>query len=468
MDLTTLTITDAAEMIGRRALSPLELTRAFLARISALDPQINSFITVTAEQALADAQEAEQAIQRGEYRGPLHGIPIALKDLFETKGVLTTAGSKHLATNVPVEDGVVVQKLKEAGAILLGKLNMHEWAMSVTNDNPHYGPCRNPWDLERIPGGSSGGSGAAVAATLCLGALGSDTGGSIRIPAALCGVVGLKPTYGRVSKRGVLPLSWNLDHIGPLAARVQDAGLLFQAIAGYDAQDSYSLDVATKDYLGQIERGVRGWRVAVAYSDFTPAGKQADEEVLQAVWEAVSLFEQLGATVSEVSWPQAQEATKSALCMIVSDAAVYHQERLAEAEQTEAFGEDVRASLQRGMAYSAPEYARARRAQVLLRHHFEEFFTHHDILLTPVTPTAAPLRIEPPENKGRASLVSYTAPFNLTGLPALSLPCGFTESGLPIGLQLVARPWAEDQLLRAAYAYEQATTWHERKPPLQI
>jgi aspartyl-tRNA(Asn)/glutamyl-tRNA(Gln) amidotransferase subunit A len=465
MQLTALTLAEAADLIARGSVSPIELTEAHLERIAKLDPGLNSFITITAELALNQARAAEAELRRGIERGPLHGIPIAIKDLFETRGVRTTAGSRQLAEYVPRADSAVVEQLRAAGAIMLGKLNMHEWAMSVTTINPHWGTCHNPWNQERIAGGSSGGAGAALAAELCLGALGSDTGGSIRIPASFCGVVGLKPTFGQVSTRGVLPLSWNLDHAGPMARRVRDVALLFELIAGYDPADPAAIAAPVNDPTRNLRAGVRGWRVALAIDGFTSASKPPDPFVAQAVRAAAQVFDQLGAHVSEVTLPNAQTAIRNTLTMIVSDAAAYHRERLQ--EQPEAFGVDVLESLQRGAALSAVEYALARRMQTSFRHQIEHFFNDYDILLTPTTPVAAP-PVEESEaaRNGRPSLVCFTAPFNLAGAPALSLRCGFTADGLPIGLQIVARPWAEATVLRAGYAYEQATDWHTRKPPL--
>jgi len=270
MELTALTLTEAAILIEQRKISPLELTRAHLERIERVNPMLNCFITITPEAALTSAKEAEEAILHGDYRGMLHGIPLALKDIFETRGVRTTAGSKFLANYLPDADSTVVEKLRAAGAVFLGKLNMHEWAMRTSNNNPHYGACKNPWNLNRIPGGSSGGSGAALAAELCMGSLGTDTGGSVRVPAALCSVVGLKPSYGRVSTRGVIPLSWNLDHVGPMARCVRDVAVLLQAIAGYDASDPYSINVPADDYLAYLEAGIQGWHVALAFTRFFP------------------------------------------------------------------------------------------------------------------------------------------------------------------------------------------------------
>ncbi len=461
MDLTSLTLAEAADLIAARKLSPVELTEAYLSRIEALDPKLTAFITVTPELALRQARQAEQAIGRGEYRGPLHGAPLALKDLFDTQGVRTTAGGKFFADRVPEADSVVWQRLSAAGAVLLGKLNMHEWALGVTTINPHYGTCKNPWGLDRITGGSSGGSGAALAAQLCLGSMGSDTGGSIRIPSSLCGTVGLKPTYGRVSVRGVIPLSWNLDHIGPMGRRVRDVALLLQAVAGYDPDDAFSANAPTDDYGAALEGGVRGWRVALATDSHFA---DADAEVLSAVREAARAFEQLGAAVVETEFPGGREAWAANGVMTPADAAAYHRERLQ--TRPEDFGADLLKRLQRGASFSSTEYALARHTQSRLRRQFEKFFNGFDLLLTPTTPIPAPMAQGLNSVETAPVLTRFVAPFNLTGLPALSLPCGFTESGLPIGLQIVSRPWAEARVLRAGYAFEQATEWRRRTPPL--
>lgn len=459
MELNDLTLTEAAILIQNGEISSPELTKACLDRIASIDKHLNCFITLTEQTAMQAAHNAQAEIQQGHYRGPLHGIPIALKDLYETSGVRTTAGSKFFKENVPTQDAFVVEKLKEKGAILLGKLNMHEIALGVTNVNPHFGACHNPWDLERISGGSSGGSAAALAAGLCLGSLGSDTGGSIRIPASLCGIVGLKPTYGRVSLRGVIPLSWNLDHPGPMARCVRDTALLLQQIAGYDPDDPYSIDIPLDQYLDNIEQGVRGWRVALASDEFF---NRADPEVLQALQQAAIVFEGLGAKMSQVEFPGAREAAQANSLMTPSDAAAFHQERLGNAPED--FGADVRQRLQTGVAYTSSEYILARHTQTLMRREFAAFFNDFDILLTPATAITAPM-IEGPDAVEQARrLTRFTAPFNLAGLPAISLPCGFSEQGLPIGLQIIAAHWAEARLLQAAYAYEQATDWHTRRP----
>jgi aspartyl-tRNA(Asn)/glutamyl-tRNA(Gln) amidotransferase subunit A len=463
-DLVWLDLVQASQLLASGEFSPLELTRAYLERIDAFDGEINSFITLTAEEALQRAKQAEiernqGSMPDGSPLGSLHGIPIAIKDLYDTAGVRTTAGSKFWTDRVPENNAVVVDKLYKTGAVSLGKLNMHEIALGLTNVNPHFGPCRNPWDLERVTGGSSGGSGAALAAGLCMGSVGSDTGGSIRVPASLCGVVGLKPTYGRVSLRGVVPLSWNLDHAGPMARSVRDVAMLFQVIAGYDGKDPYSYNIPVGDYLAAIGGGVERWRVALVDDSYF---NKADSEILQAVRQAGMMFEDLGAHVSLEAFPDARRAAGASGMMVLSDAAEFHRERLR--QSPDEFGEDVLRRLRTGTKFSLSEYIQARRAQTLLRRQFEDYFERFDILLTPTSAVTAPL-IEGPDAVEQAKLLTrFTSLFNLTGLPAISLPCGYTAAGLPIGLQIVSRPWAEALILRAAYAYERATEWHLRRP----
>ena len=461
MDLTELTLTEAAGLVARRQISPVDLVKAHLDRIDRIDPRLNSFITVTADLAMEQARSAESNLTRGEDLPLLFGLPLALKDLYETKGIRTTAGSRFFYDHVPEADAFTVQKLYQAGAILLGKLNMHEIALGLTNVNPHFGACHNPWALDRITGGSSGGSAAALAAGLCLGSLGSDTGGSIRVPASLCGIVGLKPTFGRVSLRGLIPLSWNMDHSGPMGRCVRDVATLLQVIAGYDQKDPCSVNHPVDDFLSEIDKGVGDMRIALADDEHFSA---AEADIMQAIREAANTFESLGAKVTPVKFPGGLEAARANVLMVLSDAAAYHHERLD--SKPEDFGSDVLQRLQTGQSYSSVDYAMARHTNVLLKRKFEEFFRDYDILLTPTTPVVAP-SIEGPDAVEQARLLTrFTAPFNLTGLPALSLPCGFTSTGLPIGLQIVSSPWAEALVLRAAYAYEQITDWHARKPPL--
>ena len=459
MLLTYLTLTEACDLLHKDELSPVELTRACLERIEQLDGRLHSFISLTAITAMEQARRAEADLRKGK-TGNLRGIPLALKDLFETAGVRTTAGAKFFTDHIPVKDCAVVEKLKSAGAVLLGKLNLHEIALGVTNENPHYGDCLNPWNENHISGGSSGGAAAALAAGLCFGALGTDTGGSIRIPSSLCGVVGLKPTRGRISLRGVIPLSWSLDHAGPMARRVQDVTILYKAIAGYDPNDPFSVKVPVKNVLTHLMDGVQGWRVALACDSYFT---DIDPQILEAVQQAAKVFESLGARLIEAPFPGANEAAQINAMITQSEAAAFHRDRLA--AHPEDFGADVLKRLINGASFTSTESILARGTQPVMRRQFERFFENYDILLTPTTPVTAPLRGGDAVERAR-SLTRFTAPFNLTGLPALSLPCGFTSQGLPIGLQIISRPWAEVEVLRAGYAYEQATEWHLRQPDL--
>lgn len=460
--LTSLTIAEAAELIRTKQLSPVELTQAHLDRIEKIDPLLNSYITVTGEIALEQARTAEAEIVKGEYRGAMHGIPIALKDLYPLASVPTTAGSKFLQRTVEAVDCHVVSRLKAAGSVMLGKTNMHEWAFGVINDNPHYGTCHNPWDVNRSTGGSSGGSGAAVAANLCMGALGSDTRGSIRIPAALCGIVGLKPTYGRVSLSHVVPLSWSLDHAGPMARTVKDVAILLQSIAGWDEGDALSVNTSVGEYVTQIEQPLTSLRIGLIHDDLF---NEAEDEIAQAVERAAQILLDLGAVNSNYLPYRSLDTRESSKIVSAVEAASFHEERLR--TRPEDFGADVRTRLQGALQFKAGEYAAAKRAQVQLIHDMQQLFKQVDVIIVPTTLMAAPRLDEPAElDRGRTSLSWFTAPFNMAGLPAISLPCGFTSEGLPIGLQLVAAPWQEAKLLQAAYAYEQATEWHKRKPPI--
>jgi aspartyl-tRNA(Asn)/glutamyl-tRNA(Gln) amidotransferase subunit A len=462
MNLCDLTISEASLLIQSGSLSPVELTRAHLERIERLQPHLNAYITLVADQALKQARIAELEVRDPlTYRGRLHGIPIALKDLYETAGIRTTAGSSFMKDYVPTDDAFVVKRLRDAGAILLGKLNMHEWALGVINDNAHYGPCRNPWDVTRSPGGSSGGSGAALAAGLCMGSLGSDTRGSIRIPAALCGVVGLKPTYGRLSLRGVIPLSWSLDHAGPMARSVEDVALLMDAITAYDADDPGCVNAPLEPF--GYEHGLMidpvFWKVAVLRGPFfetaSPEVQAAFESALQTLRaHEVSQFE-----LVDVQFPDMREFWLESRIITAVDAATYHETRLKTAP--EGFGPDVRERMLGGLAFSGAEYARARRAQTILTRRLTTILDEYDLIVTSTTPMTAPtLEAGPELDAARLSLSSFTAPFNMAGLPAISIPCGFTPAGLPMGLQLAGKHWAEADVLRAALAYEQVTAWH--------
>ena len=455
MELSFLTITEASTLLSRREITAADLTEACFRQIERLDPVLNAFITVLASEEVISDQSSVIS------DGLLWGIPLALKDLYETAGIRTTAGSKFFADYIPVEDAFVVQKLRSAGAVILGKTNMHEIALGVTGVNPHYGACRNPWDAARITGGSSSGSAVALAAGMCLGALGTDTGGSIRIPASLCGVVGLKPTYGRVSLRGVIPLSWNLDHAGPMARSVRDVALLLQVIAGYDPLDPKSADVPVGEYIAHLGGGVKGWRVALAAGEYVEA---SDPEVLAAVNAAAQIFKELGAQVERVDMDWLSDLAQANTRMTQADAAAYHRQRLA--AHHDWFGADVRQRLETGAALTSSEYALARRTQAEGRRHCEQLFEKFDVLLLPTTPIPAPPIEGTQAVEAALHLTRFTAPFNLTGLPALSLPCGFTSAGLPIGLQIISGPWKEAKVLRAGHAFEQATEWHLRRPVL--
>lgn len=462
MDLHWLTLHQAAQWITQGELSSEALTQALLERIYHLDAKLNAFITLTPELALEQARRADEEIRRGVRRGALHGIPMALKDLYETAGIRTTCGSKRFGEYTPQADARVVSALRQAGGVLLGKLNMHEIALGLTNENPHYGVCHNPWDRQRVSGGSSGGSAAALAAGLCLASMGSDTGGSIRVPAAFCGVVGLKPTYGRISLSGVMPLSWHLDHPAPMARCVRDTALLLQVVAGYDPDDPYSGDIPVPDYLADLEEGVRGWRVALATGDYF-------QDVETGIWSlieaAARVFADLGAQVEPVDIPGFEEAGRANSRLVPADAAVLYQAHLE--ENLENFGEDVRERLRTGAATSLADYVQARRVQAAFRRQMEIFFSKYDLLLLPTTPMVAP-PVELTQTVQRARLLTrFTSAFNLAGLPAISLPCGFIEVAdrqLPVGLQIVAAHWAEATLLRGAYAYEQAVGWHTLHP----
>jgi aspartyl-tRNA(Asn)/glutamyl-tRNA(Gln) amidotransferase subunit A len=451
----------------RQELSPVELTQAALERISALNPRLNAFITVLEDRARAAAKTAEQEMMAGRRRGPLHGIPIALKDLCATQGVRTTAGSNILRDYVPTDDATVTRHLAEAGTILLGKTHMNEFAYGPDGDNGHYGRVHNPWDLGRLTGGSSSGSGAAVAASLCLGALGTDTGGSIRIPAALCGLAGLKPTYGRVSRYGITPLSWSLDHAGPMAKTVEDVALLLQAMAGYDAKDPGSARQSVPDYATALSGGVRGLRIGIPREYFFDV---LDPEVEGAVRQATEVLRGLGAALHHVSWPSLRYVTLAALLIVLVEASAFHEAWIR--TRPHDYQPDIALRLKWGLLVPASAYLKAQRLRTLLCQEVAQLWPQVDVLLTPATMTAAPhpndtqVRLGDRQLSTREALLRLMRPFNLTGLPAMSLPCGLTSTGLPIGLQIAGRPFDEATVLRVAHAYEQQTDWHRRQPSL--
>jgi aspartyl-tRNA(Asn)/glutamyl-tRNA(Gln) amidotransferase subunit A len=455
-DPSKLTIASACQQMREGAFSIEDLTKACLARIDELNPELNAFITPTPEEAKKNSKE-QYAI--GLRERPLYGIPIAVKDLYETKGIRTTAGTPFFKDNIPQEDCVVVRKLKDGGATIVGKTNTHEIALGVTGINPHFGNCRNPWDTRRISGGSSSGSAVAVATVMCLGAVGTDTGGSIRIPASLCGVVGLKPTYGRVSLRGIIPLSWNLDHAGPLTRSVMDAALMLGVMAGYDELDPGSAQIPVDFFAQALPTSLRGWNIAIATGDYV---EESDPAVISALSASVKVFESLGASLTRVNTDFLRELALANGKMVQADAAAFHRERLQ--QHPEWFGADIRERLENGRALTSTDYSLARRTQQQGRRTMEVFFKSYDLLLLPTTPITAPLIEGTDAIEQARRLTRFTSPFNLTGLPAMSIPCGFDSDQLPIGLQLVAKTWDEARLIQAGQLYENATEWHHLFP----
>jgi aspartyl-tRNA(Asn)/glutamyl-tRNA(Gln) amidotransferase subunit A len=452
-DPAALTIKKASELLRRRTVSPADLTEACLNRIDHFDPAVNAYITVMRDQALAQAREMAEEQRRGKWRGPLHGIPIALKDIIDTAGVRTTAASELFKDRIPAEDAEVTRRLKNAGAIILGKLNLHEFAYGTTSAVTYFKPVHNPWALDRIPGGSSGGSAAATAADLCLGSLGTDTGGSVRIPASFCSVVGFKPTYGRVSCRGVIPLSWTLDHVGPIAKTVEDAALILDVIAGFDEQDPASADVPVPSYARAIGQPTAKLRLGVPRA---PYFNNLDPEVAKAVEAAIEELRNHTAGVADVTLPPA-----NGLNLIGPEAHAYHSKWIV--ATPELYQAPTRTILQRSADLKASAYADALHRVYLLRREIKKTFATVDLLITPTMPQP-PVTIE--ASATQSATTRNTAPFDAYGLPTISIPCGFTSSGLPIGLQISGAPFAETTVLALAHAYEQATEWHTRRPSL--
>jgi aspartyl-tRNA(Asn)/glutamyl-tRNA(Gln) amidotransferase subunit A len=452
-----LTISEAAELLRQKKISPVELTSACLDRIERLNPVLNAFITFTDEAAMAQARVAEDEIQRGHWRGPLHGIPIGLKDLIDTAGVLTTCGSELFADRVPTEDAEVVRRLKNAGAVVLGKQNLQEFAYGGTSVSSYYGAVHNPWNLNHIAGGSSGGSAAAVAAGMCFGALGTDTGGSVREPAAFCGIVGLKPTYGRVSTRGVFPLSWSLDHVGPICRSVRDAAIMLEVIAGYDVQDVTSVDWPTEEYVNALS-GKTDMRIGVVRQPFFT---DIDMAIQSAMNEAIEVIRSMSSRVIEVDLPSVPTGVQAP--------EVYAVHKKYYADSPELYLPWMRERLAQAATADTGAYVEDRFALERVRRTVNEVFAEVDLLITPTTPVP-PITIEEalkmaPSLAGEVWLRN-TRPFNCYGLPTISIPCGFTNSGLPIGLQIAGPRFAERRVLAFAHAFEEATAWHQRTPTL--
>jgi len=453
-DLADLSLASASDLLRKKAASPVELTQACLGRIEKYNASLNAFITVRGEQALAEARTIEDELRRGRPRGPLHGIPIALKDNIDTAGVRTTGASELFKDRVPAEDAEVARRLKQAGAILLGKLNLHEFAYGGSSTVTAFGTMHNPWALDRVTGGSSGGPGIAVAAGLCYGSLGTDTAGSVRMPAAHCGIVGFKPTYGRVPSRGVLTLSWTLDHVGPMCKTVEDAALMLNIVAGYDEMDPTTSDVPVPDYTRALRLPTAKLRLGIPRAGFFD---NLDPEVASAITTALDVVRKMTASATDVTLPPSGNPAR----VWAPEAYAYHEKWIT--ESPDKYQQGTRNTLQRSVDSKAWEYVQARRQVELARREIKKTFTNIDLLVTPTMKTPPPLLNSSGAGGGGGN---NNAVFDVFGLPTISIPCGFTKSGLPIGLQISGAPWAEPTVLSLAYAYEQATEWHRRRPNL--
>ena len=452
------TLAAASGHIRKRTISPVELTEACLRRIERLNPSLNAYITVTSETALIEARGLETELQEGHWRGPLHGIPIALKDNIDTAGIRTTAASELFKDRIPSEDAEVVRRLKNAGVILLGKTNLHEFAYGGTSAVTYFKPVHNPWALDRIPGGSSGGSAAATAAGLCFGSLGTDTAGSVRIPASYCGIVGFKPTYGRVSNRGVIPLSFTLDHVGPICRTVEDTALMLDVIAGYDELDPTTVEAPVPYYSRAFKMQASKLRLGIPRRPYFDG---LEPDVAKAVDSAIDVLRKLSATVADVTLPPADFSPGTPFSNVRAvEAYSYHSQWIT--ESPEKYQPATRDRILQLSANVTPaDYVRARNQLELLRREIRRTFSGVDLLVTPTMPVS-PVPIADSSNADFRN----TAPFDIFGLPAITVPCGFTSDGLPIGLQICGAPFAEATVLALAHAYEQATEWHRRSPPV--
>lgn len=461
-ELCSATLSEVAQLVRKKEVSPVELAQAMLDRIAALDGKFYSYLTVTSDLALQQARAAEQEISKGAYRGPLHGIPIAVKDLCYTKGIRTTCASKILANWLPDYNATVVEKLNAAGAVLLGKLGMTEFALAGYHPSIH--PPVNPWAADRWPGASSSGPGVATAASLCFGSLGSDTGGSIRFPSASCGIVGVKPTYGKVSRYGVFPLGWSLDHIGPMTRSVADAAVMLRAIAGFDPHDPTTRRVTVRDYLDTVYNGVKGIRIGV---DEQYCSEGVDPQVSKAVLATTSVLKELGASIQEVKVSSINEATDIWYTICAAETAAAHEQWYP--ARADDYGPTFRAFLADGVKISGIDYAKADVTRQVVRRMLDDVWQKVDLLLCPSMPSV-PMLLKDFSPQGVLSresarpLLRHTAPFDLTGSPTISVPCGVSAEGLPLSLQLIGRHDGEGIVMQAGYAYEQATEWHKRRP----
>jgi len=467
-DFIYLSATEISRLIASRRLSPVELTDAYLRRIEELEPRLNAFITVLGDQALGAAKKAESQLARGRYLGTMHGIPVAIKDQLWTKGVLTTSGSKFLKDFVPREDATVVSRLKKAGAIIIGKTNLNEFALSGGYNFP-WGIPRNPWELTRLAGGSSYGSASATVTYMCATSIGEDTLGSIRSPSSMCSLVGLRPTWGLVSRHGLIGSSWSQDVAGPMSRTVEDCAMTLQSIAGYDPKDPYTWDASVPDYSASLKDGVKGLRVGLVteqvYND------RLNKDTQKGVLDAAAVFRSLGASVGEVSIPFIKHTGAIATAITEADGAAVHYQRLR--QQPRVFDPKMRLYLLAASLVPAKTYYKAVRLREMWRREFLEVMKRFDVLIGPTTATPAPLVASSLSLGSKAANRAEMAygrilrsPVNLAGAAAVSVPCGFTSNGLPFGLQIIGKPFDEAMILRIAYAYEQATDWHRRRPPI--
>lgn len=463
-DLCYKTAYSLSKLIRAKELSPVELLQAYLDRIAITDTALNSFISYPGEEALESAKLAEREVLSGHYRGPLHGIPVGLKDLFYVKGLKNTAGSKIFDKFIPSYDSTVATLLRTAGAVLMGKLNLHQFAFGPTGLNEYYGDMHNPWDVERLAGGSSGGAGSAVASGQLPLAIGTDTGGSVRIPAALCGITGLKPTYGRISRHGVVPLAWSFDHVGPMTRDVWDAAIMLGAIAGRDVNDSSSSAKPVGHYVESLTGDVKGLRIGVPKEYFE---LPLDPAIEKAIKDAIEVFNGLGAQIKEVTWPIYHHSANISTPMIYAEAAEYHRDLLM--KYAHQYDPSIRWRVETGLFISASDYLNASRARAKYTMESLALFDEVDLLVGPTIPVVAPkinedqVTIKQQTMGVIPALTQYTRAFNLTGFPALTVPCGFSQE-MPIGMQLAGRPFEEARILNAGYAYQRVTDWHKRRP----
>ena len=459
-----LTIAEAGALIARRELSPVELVQSRLTHIERLDGKLHSFIRVLGDEALAAARSAEAEIIAGRSRGPLHGIPIGLKDIYETKGVPTTGHSKVMIDHVPLRDATVVQRFSEAGAIVLGKLATHEFAFGGPSFDLPWPPARNPWDTTRFTGGSSSGTGAAVAAGLVLGGTGSDTGGSIRGPAAYCGLAGLKPSYGRISRAGILPLAFSLDHAGPMAWNAEDCGIMLQAMAGYDPADPASGDHPVPDYRASLSGEVKGLRIGLI-RHFYETDNPANEATRRGIAAAVKVFEELGCSVRELRVSPLADWAACGIMIMLAEGYAIHEATLR--ERFSDYGEAFRDRMALAVLTTGADYVQAMRLRRELVAEFATAMVDLDLVITAAAASEAPIF----DSVGKFAILerpSLTMPFNVTGTPAMSVCCGYTTDGLPLAFQLASKPFDEATVLKAAHAYERATPWRSIRPRLPL